>query len=111
MVHASRVKDSATVLIDYENGVRGVVDVRWHSRTPRDEFRIVGVDGEMSLTPLSGPRLTYPGGSEDLPAHANLHYPCIENFVAAVLDGAHLHASGESSLATDWVTEQVMQSR
>jgi 1,5-anhydro-D-fructose reductase (1,5-anhydro-D-mannitol-forming) len=111
VVHASRVEDSATVLIDYENGVRGVVDVRWHSRTPRDEFRIVGVDGEMSLTPLSGPTLTYPGGSEDLPPHPNLHYPCIENFVAAVLDGAHLYSSGESSLATDWVTARVMQAR
>jgi 1,5-anhydro-D-fructose reductase (1,5-anhydro-D-mannitol-forming) len=111
VVHASKVEDSATVLIDYENGVRGVVDVRWHSRTPRNEFRIVGVDGEMSLTPLSGPRLTYPGGAEDLPAHPNLHYPCIENFVAAALDGAHLYASGESSLWTDWVTGQVMQAR
>jgi 1,5-anhydro-D-fructose reductase (1,5-anhydro-D-mannitol-forming) len=111
VVHSSKVEDSATVLIDYESGVRGVVDVRWHSRTPRDEFRIVGVDGEMSLTPLSGPRLTWPGGSENLPAHPNLHYPCIENFVAAALDGAHLYASGESSLVTDWVTGQVMQPR
>ena len=41
-----------------------------------------------------------------LPAHANVHYPCVENFVAAVLDGAPLEASGESSIWTDWVTEQ-----
>jgi hypothetical protein len=26
--------------------------------------------------------------------------------VSAVLDGAHLYASGESSVWTDWVTEQ-----
>jgi 1,5-anhydro-D-fructose reductase (1,5-anhydro-D-mannitol-forming) len=109
VVHASAVEDSATVLIDYENGVRGVVDVRWHSRTPRDEFRIIGVDGEMSLTPLSGPKLRYPGATEDLPAHANLHYPCVENFVSAVLDGAHLWASGESSIWTDWVTERAVR--
>jgi len=108
LVHASAVEDSATLLIDYENGVRGVVDVRWHSRVPRDEFRIVGVDGEMSLTPLSGPRLSYPGGSEELPAHPNLHYPCVENFVSAVLEGAHLYASGESSIWTDWVTGQAL---
>jgi 1,5-anhydro-D-fructose reductase (1,5-anhydro-D-mannitol-forming) len=108
VVHASAVEDSATVLIDYENGVRGVVDVRWHSRTPRDEFRIIGVDGEMSLTPLSGPKLSYPGGTEDLPAHSNLHYPCVENFMSAVLDGAHLWASGESSIWTDWVTERAL---
>jgi 1,5-anhydro-D-fructose reductase (1,5-anhydro-D-mannitol-forming) len=110
VVHASAVEDSATVMIDYESGVRGVVDVRWHSRTPRDEFRIIGVDGEMSLTPLSGPKLSYPGGTEDLPAHSNLHYPCVENFVSAVLDGAHLWASGESSIWTDWVTERALRS-
>jgi len=108
VVHAAAVEDSATVMIEYESGVRGVVDVRWHSRVPRDEFRIIGVDGEMSLTPLSGPRLSYPGGSEELPAHANLHYPCVENFVSAIVDGAHLFASGESSVWTDWVTGQVL---
>jgi predicted dehydrogenase len=108
VVRGLAVEDSATVMIDYENGVRGVVDVRWHSRTPRDEFRIIGVDGEMVLTPLSGPKLSYPGAAEDLPAHANLHYPCVENFVAAVLDGAHLYASGESSIWTDWVTERAL---
>src|SRR5262245_10718786 len=103
LVHQSAVEDSATLLIDYDSGVRGVVDVRWHSRRPRDEFRVIGVEGEMSLTPLSGPRLSYPGGSEELPAHANLHYPCIENFVSAVLEGEYLYASGESSIWTDWV--------
>ena len=64
----------------------------------------------MDLTPLSGPELVFPGGREDLPPHANFHFPCIENFVAAVLDGAPLLASGESSLWTDWVTEQAVAS-
>jgi 1,5-anhydro-D-fructose reductase (1,5-anhydro-D-mannitol-forming) len=108
VVRGLAVEDSATVLIDYENGVRGIVDVRWHSHTPRDEFRIIGVDGEMVLTPLSGPKLSYPGATEALPAHPNLHYPCVENFVAAVLDGAHLYASGESSIWTDWVTARAL---
>jgi len=108
VVRGFAVEDCATVMIDYESGVRGVVDVRWHSRAPRDEFRIIGVDGEMVLTPLSGPQLSYPGAAEDLPAHTNLHYPCVENFVAAILDGAHLYASGESSIWTDWVTERAL---
>jgi predicted dehydrogenase len=109
-VHVTAVEDGATVLIEYANKVRGIVDVRWNTRVKRDEFRIIGTDGEMDLTPLSGPDLVYPGGREDLPAHANLHFPCIQNFVAAVLDGAPLLASGESSLWTDWVTEQAVAS-
>jgi predicted dehydrogenase len=110
VVHATAVEDGATVLIEYVSKVRGIVDVRWNSHLKRDEFRIIGTDGEMDLTPLSGPELVYPGGREDLPTHANLHYPCIENYVAAVLDGAPLLASGESSLWTDWVTEQAVAS-
>jgi predicted dehydrogenase len=106
VVHRYAVEDSATVMIDYENGVRGIVDVRWHSKVRRDECRIRGTDGEMELSPLNGPELVYPGGSELLPPHANLHYPMMENFVDAVLDKSALISSGESAMWTDWVTEE-----
>jgi predicted dehydrogenase len=102
-----QVEDNATVLIDYENGVRAIVDVRWHSRVTRDEFRIRGAEGEIDLTPLNGPSIAYPGGREDLPPHPNLHYPCIEDFVKCVLDSAPLRSSGASAILTDWITEQV----
>jgi 1,5-anhydro-D-fructose reductase (1,5-anhydro-D-mannitol-forming) len=73
MIQPVQVEDNATVMIDYQSGVRGLVDVRWHSKIARDEFRIRGTDGEVNLTPLNGPSLTYPGGVEEIPAHANLH--------------------------------------
>jgi predicted dehydrogenase len=106
-VHTRKVEDAATVLVDYENGARGVVDVRWHSRVERDECRIVGTDGEIEMTPLSGPELRSPLGEERLPAHANIHYPCIENFVSAVLEGAPLESGIETAIWTDWITERV----
>ena len=109
LVQQINVEDNATVLIEYENGVRGLVDVRWHSRVPRDEFRIRGTDGELELTPLNGPSLIYPDGHEHLPPHENLHYPCVENFVAAVLDNAPLRSTGLSALATAWVTDHVLK--
>jgi 1,5-anhydro-D-fructose reductase (1,5-anhydro-D-mannitol-forming) len=109
-VHHYAVEDNATVMIDYSGGVRGVVDVRWHSKVKRDECRIRGTDGEMELSPLNGSELIYPGGREDLPPNPNLHYPMIENFVDAVLGKAPLLASGASSYWTDWVIEQVKQS-
>ena len=106
VVHQYPVEDNATVMVDYENGVRGMVDVRWHSKVKRDECRIRGTEGEIEMSPLNGPDLIYPGGREHLPAHPNLHYPMIENFVDAVLGQAQLLASGESSFWTDWVTER-----
>lgn len=109
-VHHYAVEDNATVMIEYAGGVRGLVDVRWHSKVKRDECRIRGTEGEMELTPLNGPELIYPGGRENLAPHANLHYPMIENFVAAVLDGSPLLAGGESSLWTDWVIARARES-
>jgi predicted dehydrogenase len=110
LIHRNPVEDCATLLVEYDNGVRGVIDVRRHSRVARDQFRVIGTDGEMNLDPLSGPVLSWPGGREELPCHANLHYPCVENFVSAVLEGTPLAASGESSLWTDWVTAEALKS-
>ena len=110
-VHHYAVEDNATVMIDYPGGVRGIVDVRWHSKISRDECRIRGTEGEMELSPLNGPDLIYPGGRENLPPHANLHYPMIENFVDAVLGKAPLLASGASSFWTDWVTERARKAK
>jgi len=107
-VHALGVEDSATVLVGYAGGVHAVVDVRWNSRVARDEFRVVGVDGVMDLTPLSGASLSWPGGVEELTTAENVHGPAVTNFVAAVLDGEELMCPGSEAVWTDWVTEQVM---
>ena len=109
LVHPIRVEDNATVLIEYETGVRGVVDVRRHSRIPRDEFRIRGTDGEIDLTPLNGPALVHPGGSESIAEPKNLHYPCIEDFVSAVLGGGAPRSTGDTALAAEWVIHEALR--
>jgi 1,5-anhydro-D-fructose reductase (1,5-anhydro-D-mannitol-forming) len=106
VVHHYPVEDNATVMIEYADGVRGIVDVRWHSKVARDECRIRGTDGEIEMSPLNGPELIWPGGRENLPAHQNLHYPMIVNFVDAVEGKATLLASGAAAYLTDWVSEQ-----
>ena len=95
------------MLAEHASGLRSLVDVRWHSRVARDEFRIRGTEGEMDLTPLNSPALVYPGGVEEVPAAANLHYPCIEDFACAVLEGRPPRSSGETALETEWVMAQV----
>jgi predicted dehydrogenase len=111
VVHHYAVEDNATVMIEYAGGVRGVVDVRWHSKVARDECRIRGTNGEIEMSPLNGPDLVYshpsePGGREALPPHSNLHYPMLQNFVGAVEGKAELLSSGASASWTDWVTER-----
>ncbi|HUI54735.1 MAG TPA: Gfo/Idh/MocA family oxidoreductase [Bryobacteraceae bacterium] len=110
-VHQLEVEDSATVLIDYAEGVRGVVDVRWNSQIPRDQFRVIGTDGEINLDPLSGPTLRCGDRQEELPPHPNVHYPSIANFAQAVLDGAPLEPGGEEAIWTDWVMDTLRRRR
>jgi predicted dehydrogenase len=107
-VHQAAVEDSATVLIQYPHGIHATVDVRWNSRIDRDQFRVIGTTGEINLDPLSGPILRIGDVEESLPAHSNLHYPCIENFVSAILDGAPLACPGEQALWTDRVLQMVL---
>ena len=108
-LHDLEVEDSATGVIGYAGGVHAVVDARWNSRVSRDEFRVVGTEGEIAMTPLNGPVLRWPGGEEELPVARNVHLPLVENFVAAVLDGEKLESPGDEAIWTDWVTEQVMR--
>jgi len=108
-LHELKVEDSATVLIGYAGGVHAVVDARWNSHVARDEFRVVGTDGAIELTPLNGAEIRWPGGAEELPTAELRHLPAIENFVAAILDGVGLMCPGAEAVWTDWVTQQVMQ--
>jgi predicted dehydrogenase len=105
LVNETPVEDNATVLMEYENGMRGLLDVRWHSTVDRDEFRVRGTAGEIDLTPLNSPDLVFPGGEEQIPAPANLHFPCIEDFVGAVLANRQPRSSGATALITEWVME------
>jgi 1,5-anhydro-D-fructose reductase (1,5-anhydro-D-mannitol-forming) len=106
-LHRMAVEDSATVMMEYAGGIHGVVDVRWNSRIPRDQFRVIGTEGEIVLDPLNGPEFRVAGRVEQHPAHENVHYPLVENFVSAILDGALLACPGEEAIWVDWVSETV----
>ena len=116
-VHKLPVEDSATVMMKFAGGVHGIVDVRWNSRIPRDQFRVVGTEGEIGLDPLNGPELRLTTRErtvvETMPPHKNIHYPLIENFVSAALanDPELLACPAAQAAWTDWVIKQVVASQ
>ncbi len=112
-IHGLGVDEAASISILYGGGVQAEIDVRWNSGIRRDELRFTGTEGEIVLDDFNGPllRVTNREGTreEQLPSHANVHYPLIENFAAAVLDGVAPVARPREAIQTDWVTEQVMK--
>lgn len=113
-VHQYGVEDSATLILQYRSGMRAVLDIRWNSRVERDEFRIIGTDGELEMSPLNKAPLAFRSASQtwtaELPPHENLHYPMLHNFVDAVLDGAELVSSGRTAMETDRVISAAYES-
>jgi 1,5-anhydro-D-fructose reductase (1,5-anhydro-D-mannitol-forming) len=109
-VHRIGVEDSATVLMGFPGGVHAVIDVRWNSRVARDQFRVIGEDGEINLDPLNGPELSVAGNVELLPPHANLHFPIVENFADAILanDPNRLACPAEQAAWVDWTIDKVV---
>ncbi len=115
-VHRIAVEDSATVLMQFSGGVNAVIDVRWNSRVARDQFRIIGENGEINLDPLNSPELRLRSElpavdrTEILPPHANLHFPIVENFVESILanDPARLACPAEQAAWVDWTIEHVV---
>jgi predicted dehydrogenase len=116
-LHKLAVEDSASAVLQFAGGVHGMVDVRWNSRIGRDQFRVIGVEGEINLDSLNGAELRVNTGAgsqvEMLPPHANLHYPLILNFVGAVVASsvASLACPGEQGQWVDWAIEQIVDSQ
>ena len=108
-VHTYAVEDNATVMVEFAGGVRGTVDARWHSRVERDQCRIIGTEGALELDPLNAPLLRTPAGDLNLPAHQNLHFPIVHDFVNAVLDGHAPACPIAEAIQTDWVTSQILR--
>ena len=109
-LHPLKVEDSASVLIRYPGGIHGYADARWNSHVSRDQFRIVGAEGEINLDSLNGPELRVAGRVEMLPPHANLHYPLVLNFAGAVAASspAAVVCTGEQALWVDWVINKIV---
>jgi predicted dehydrogenase len=112
-VYRTEVEDSATILMKFQGGVHGVVDVRWNSRVARDQFRVIGSEGELRLDPLNGADLRIGSEVEMLAPHANLHYPLVSNFVEAIVSNSSgvIACPGDQGRWVDWTIEQVVRSQ
>lgn len=107
--------DSATVAIEFENGVHGSAIFHWNSPIHRDTLEIVGDAGMLTTDSLSGAgRLTLEtkAGTEHwtLPSKPPVHLHLVQRIVNHLLDGEPNPCPGESAMLATRIADEVYNS-
>ncbi len=107
VVFRREVEDTGTVEMIFETGAQGVITVTYAAFEARDTFDLYCTDGSIHIPRLNAGEMivrTREGErSEFHPPHPNLHYPLIEDFTRAVLEGRKPAVDGKKGLAVNRV--------
>jgi len=98
-VFQREVEDTASALLQFENGTCANLTVTHAAREARDTLDIFGTKGSIHIPVLNGGQMKIRINNEErteshAPA-ANIHQPLIEDFTEAVLNGTEPTVTGE----------------
>jgi predicted dehydrogenase len=111
-VHKYEVEDGASLVLKLANGAPVHAYFAWSSSTFMDRFEIAGSQGKILIDPLDGPVYSVLRGRDredfrpDVPA--NVHRPCVEDFVEAVRAHRAPLCDGDAGLRTTALLEQIV---
>ena len=98
-------------LMQFASGTHASLTCLFNTPVDPDRFEIIGTAGRLLASPLNGSELlidTSAGSRvEQLPPHANLHYPLIADFTASLLEKRRPLVTGEEGRATTDVMDRV----
>jgi predicted dehydrogenase len=113
LVQEYEVEDGSSAILQLKNGAPVHTYFSWNSKTFLDRFEITGTEGKLIMDPLDGPELTWIQGREhkelSYEVPANLHQPCVDDFVAAVKQGHRPLCDGTMGLHTNVLLEQILR--
>jgi len=93
------VEDTASVLLQFENGISATVTVTHAAIEPQDTLAIYGTKGSIHVPALNQGHMTILAGAgkreESHPPAANVHQPLIESFTDSVLRNSEPEVGGE----------------
>lgn len=91
LVQQYEVEDTASLLMQFENGAHGLAHFGWGTRSFAHELEVIGSEGKVQWLPVDGGKAIVTLGRDvqqlDLPNAANVHEPLVADFNRAVLDG------------------------
>jgi predicted dehydrogenase len=105
------VEDTATALMQFENGTNATVTVTHASIEPQDTLHIFGTKGAIHLNSLNSGEMTIRSErgerTESHPPSPNFHEPLIVDFGEAVLQDREPAVSGENGLEIALMIEEI----
>jgi predicted dehydrogenase len=103
------VEDTATAVLEFEDGPLATLTVTHAAAESRDTLDVFGTEGSLHVPALSGPELRILRNGreerEEHPAPANLHQPLVEQFVRAVGEGGEPAVGGRAGREVNRVLE------
>ena len=107
------VEDTASALLRFEGGAQAVLSVTHAAREPQDTLHVFGSEGSVHADSLNEGRIRISAAGvervEELPPHANLHQPLIDDFARAVLDGRDPLVGGRVGREVARVEEEIYE--
>jgi predicted dehydrogenase len=93
------VEDTASALLEFQNGPQAIISVTHAAREPQDTLEIFGSQGSIHVPVLNegAIKISTPKRerTEMHPPHANLHLPLVEDFVQAILNHRNPQVDGQ----------------
>ena len=90
LLFAREVEDTATALLEFENGPQAILSVTHAACEPQDTLEIFGSQGSIHVPALNDGAIKVSNRNdqrtETHPPHANLHLPLIDDFVRVILN-------------------------
>lgn len=114
LTHSYAVEDSSVAIMEFEDGMQVVASFNWNSRTWAHEFEIVGTEAKVKWDPYDGPAVVKTVGRDvqeiRSPNHENVHYPLVEGFVSAIVEGRQPEVSVQEAAKTNLLLDAIYQS-
>jgi predicted dehydrogenase len=108
------VEDTATVLMQFEKGVKATLTVTHTAFEPQDTLDIFGTKGSIHVRVLNKGELKLRIGNDEFieqyPPHLNYHLPLIEEFTEAVLQDKNPAITSEIGREINQVIEEIYAS-
>ena len=114
LVQPYAVEDSCVAILKLPGGAQVLASFHWSSKTWSHEFEIIGTEAKVKWHPFDSDSVLKTVGRDTVeiatPNARNVHYPLVEDFAGAILDGREPRVSVAEAARTNRVMDALYRS-